>query len=841
MSAGVYLVFFSVLIKVVKTKSGLFASPMLMMLLPSIVLVALYYVAVVPLLNSMSSAESAEQYVASKKIIVDARISGLVDQLGAVAAAPSVIEAIVSADEARINDLNVHWRSVFPHADRFAILPYNYLGHAGMGELGEVLRNNIERDLVSKAVKKAEPQLDVYLDDGMPVVSVVVPVVDQPVDGSANSEKLGVIFMTLKQSWLSSLLHSDDNASQAGFTRLALKEPKRMLLAPTVSGVSLAVKAKASLALQALPAVQIEVSRESSSLIAPLMGAAIAAACAILVLVGLSLPKRREAEMIEKVDADADKLTQYIANTLREKVVEPRLNFSSNSEMAASLRKAIEQFKVDQQVQGSLQQQLGGDETLALDSLTEEAESSVEQAPSASQLELPAHIFRAYDVRGIADQELTEPVVSAIAKAFGTSVMEGSAGSIVVGRDGRLSSNRISEQVVAALESIGCSVIDIGVVPTPATYFAAIHRAAGNGIMVTASHNPAEDNGLKFLRNGQALTAEEIQALKAVAGTNRFASAPGSVEIVDIIDDYVDSIADDVVFASPVKVVVDCGNGAASEVAPILFAALGADVVPLYAEIDGRFPNRSPATRTTDLDSLCREVVAQGAELGVAFDGDADRLVAVTAEGKIVKGDHLLMLFAKDVLTRNPGTDVVFDVKCSKALSRIVTSFGGRPVMARSGHSWIKRSMHETGALLGGEFTGHFMFKERWFGFDDGLYAAARLIELLTLEGKSLSEALEGMPILLGTDEIEIAVEESEKVSIVEQFGLSQHLGSYDKSLLDGVRVDFPEGWGLLRASNTGAKLIARFEAQTQEHLDEIVKLFNTALEEINPALSVRL
>ena len=836
-----------------KKKPGLLSSPLFLLLAPSVLLVAVYYLVAVPLLNSMSSAESSKQFALEQQRVVDERLSALLTQLQTVATSPRVIEVLEQNNPEEIEYLNQHWRPLFNGADRLAILPYNYLGHAGMGEMGAVLKNNIERDLISQAVKKREALLDLYLIDGAPVLSVVAPVSTRSTGASAgNSEtKLGAVFLSLTQDWLWSLM-AQPTSGTAGVTdngvvsRLVLTGATLKLLASSGSETEIETKADAVVPLLSLPQVNVEVSRSAISITAPLMGAAIVAACAVLTLVGLSLPKRKEAEIVEKLNGDADKLTQYIASSLRDKVIEPKLEFDANRDMAQSLRKAIEQFKVDTEVQGSLQQQLDSSSELSLDELVNERDSSEETEQPVSDLpeeiDMPAHIFRAYDVRGRADADLTGTVVSAIAKAFASTVRE-ECGSetIVVGRDGRLSSDRIAGQVIDALQSTGCDVIDIGLVPTPVTYHAAIQHSSGNGIMVTASHNPPEDNGLKFLCGGHALSDEEIQQLRVLASTNQITAAKGSVSTLDAIDDYVDAISDDVVFASPTKLVIDCGNGAASEIAPILFASLGAEVIPLYAEVDGNFPNRSPATRPADLQTLCQEVVSQGAELGIAFDGDADRLVAVTPQGKAIKGDHLLMLFAKDVLTRNPGADVVFDVKCSKALTRLITGFGGRPVMARSGHSWVKQAMRESSALLGGEFTGHYMFNERWFGFDDGLYAAARLIELLTLEGKTLDEALEGIPTLVGTDEIEIEVEDSAKFDIVKQFAASPSFTTYDKSLLDGVRVDFSEGWGLLRASNTGAKLVARFEAETEQQLEEIVSLFDSALKEVNPGLGVHL
>ncbi|MBT8149419.1 MAG: phosphomannomutase/phosphoglucomutase [Gammaproteobacteria bacterium] len=469
------------------------------------------------------------------------------------------------------------------------------------------------------------------------------------------------------------------------------------------------------------------------------------------------------------------------------------------------------------------------------------ASSEAAQAPAATQHSLPAHIFRAYDIRGLADSELDDSTVQLIGKAIGMLAIRAGQEQLVVGRDGRLSSERIHEQLVNSLLATGCDVIDIGLVATPLVYFAAEHLETHAGVMITGSHNGPEYNGFKIVLDGQALADEQIQQLYQLAAEGKFPQGAGDLTRQDIVDRYIDHIADDVVFASQMKVVLDCGNGAASEIAPMLFASLGCEVVPLFAEIDGNFPNHLPDPgKPENIQALVNEVAAQQADLGLAFDGDADRVVAVTGSGRVVDADVLLMLFAKDVLTRNPGADVVYDVKCTRNLSQVISAHGGRPVMWQSGHSRIKQKMRDTGALLGGEFSGHFFFKERWFGFDDGLYSGTRLVEMLTLEGLTLDEALQELPSSTSSPEFDIPVDETVKFDIIERLAEQPQLAAGEINRLDGLRIDFADGWGLVRASNTSAKLTARFEADSEDGLENIQRNFAAALAAVDPALALQ-
>jgi phosphomannomutase/phosphoglucomutase len=371
-------------------------------------------------------------------------------------------------------------------------------------------------------------------------------------------------------------------------------------------------------------------------------------------------------------------------------------------------------------------------------------------------------------------------------------------------------------------------------------YFACHHLRTMSGVMVTGSHNPPEHNGFKVMIGGETLRGPGILRLRERIERSLLAEGQGSYRVTEIDADYVKAVADDVLVDSAQKVVIDCGNGAASVIAETLFRELGCDVVPLFCELDSRFPNHHPDPAVPgNLSHLVAHVAEHGAALGVAFDGDADRIGVVSANGTIVTAAGLLMLFARDMLSRHPGADVVFDVKCSRDLPAIVAQNGGRPVMCRSGHSWIKEKMKESGALLGGEFTGHICFRDRWFGFDDALYCAARLLEIMAAENRSLDELLADLPHSVATPEVRIEMAEERKFAAMEAVSAGITLENARLSRIDGVRAEFPDGWGLVRASNTSAALICRFEGRDGAALERIKAAFLAELQRLLPSANV--
>ncbi|MEM8715562.1 MAG: phosphomannomutase/phosphoglucomutase [Cyanobacteria bacterium P01_G01_bin.4] len=450
---------------------------------------------------------------------------------------------------------------------------------------------------------------------------------------------------------------------------------------------------------------------------------------------------------------------------------------------------------------------------------------------AAAEPGFPSHIFRAYDIRGHAQNELTDDLVARIGKAIGTLAEEMQEQTIVVGCDGRKSSPRIKSTLIKALMESGRDVIDIGLVPTPLVYFATRHLNCRSGVMVTGSHNPGQDNGLKIVLNQQTIAAGGIQRILEIVLQDEYSSGNGRMIREDVTSDYIDEIITDIAIAVPIKVVIDAGNGATGVIAPQLFSDLGCEVIPLHCEIDGNFPNHPPDTGDEDnLEDLIEAVQSEGADFGVAFDGDGDRLAVVTSSGHIVRSDVLLMIFAKDVVSRNPGADVVFDVKCSRNLTQLITRFGGRPVLWKTGHAFMKEKMAETGALLGGEFSGHIFFGERWYSFDDGMYAAARLAEILSAHGDSLDASIEEFPATVNTPEIIIPVAEQEKFDLMDRIIRSSDFSTGKINTIDGIRVDFADGWGLVRASNTSPALTARFEADSQDALEAIKTEFRAQI-----------
>ncbi|MBK6739804.1 MAG: phosphomannomutase/phosphoglucomutase [Haliea sp.] len=452
----------------------------------------------------------------------------------------------------------------------------------------------------------------------------------------------------------------------------------------------------------------------------------------------------------------------------------------------------------------------------------------------------PYHVFRAYDIRGDAETELTDELIGNIARAIGTIAGEMGEQALIIGCDGRTSSPRIKSILVRALMETGRDIVDIGLVPTPLLYFATRHLNYRSGIMITGSHNPADQNGLKIVLNQQTIAAGGIQQVRDLVIARRFSTGQGRMMREDIVPAYKEEVLHDIAIAVPLKIVIDAGNGATSELAPKLFEELGCDVVRLNCHIDGRFPGHPPDTSNeANLADLARVVVESKADFGVAFDGDGDRLAVVTPSGRIVRSDVLLMLYAQDVVSRNPGADVVFDVKCSRHLSKLITRHGGRPVLWKTGHAFMKEKMKETGALLGGEFSGHMFFGERWYGFDDGIYAAGRLAEILSTHGESLDESIAKFPVTVNTPEIIIPVADDYKFELVKKIIESSDFTSGKVNTMDGIRVDFSNGWGLVRASNTGPALTARFEADTQENLEIIQDEFRAQIALIDPEIKL--
>ncbi len=478
---------------------------------------------------------------------------------------------------------------------------------------------------------------------------------------------------------------------------------------------------------------------------------------------------------------------------------------------------------------------------LALDQAPTRTASSETPQTASTAPAIPEGIFRSYDIRGLVDTEITPELAEHIGRALGSEALDQGETHMVLARDGRSHSPVLAEALRTGIASTGCHIIDLGTVPTPLMYFATHHlNETSSGVMVTASHNPGEYNGFKMVINGVTLADDAVLDVRSRIQRQQYHQGEGETRSHDIITDYIERIFSDVALVGAVSLVIDAGNAVPGVVAPRLFEELGCDVTPLYCDLDGSFPNHDPdPTQEANLQDLITKVQEVGADLGAALDGDGDRLIIVTPKGRIIWPDQLLMLFARDILGRNPGADVLFDVKCSRQLNQLVTSYGGRPIMWKTGHSHMKSKMIETGALIGGEYSGHIFIKDRWYGFDDGLYTLARLLEIITLRDQPIDDIFAAFPILPSTPELKIPVQDDQKFALVERLVAEGEFQSGKASTIDGLRVDFAKGWGLVRASNTSAALTLRFEAETEEALIKIQQLFKRELLKIDSQLKI--
>ncbi len=447
-----------------------------------------------------------------------------------------------------------------------------------------------------------------------------------------------------------------------------------------------------------------------------------------------------------------------------------------------------------------------------------------------------SEIFREYDIRGIADRDLAFPISISLGQAVGTYLKRGGRSRITLARDCRLSSERLASEVGRGLQMAGLEVIDVGVVPTPLLYFSLYHFGdVDGGVMITGSHNPADYNGLKISSGKSTIHGKEIQKIGRILESEDLEQGSGGTEFRDIEDPYRRMIRERIGRLSrPLKVVVDAGNGTSSDLSPAVYRELGCEVVELFCEMDGSFPNHHPdPTVAENLKDLVAAVQQNEADLGIAFDGDGDRIGAVDDTGRILWGDELMILFSREILARHPGATIIGEVKCSMNLYRQIESHGGVGIMWKAGHSLIKAKMKETGAALAGEVSGHIFFADGFYGFDDATYAGARLLQLVADSGGSLSQLLEDIPLLYSTPEIRVEVSESEKFEIVRRLQeyFSRH---YETVTVDGVRVLFEEGWGLVRASNTQPALVLRFEASTPDRLEGIRSIVESKLEGVS-------
>ena len=446
-------------------------------------------------------------------------------------------------------------------------------------------------------------------------------------------------------------------------------------------------------------------------------------------------------------------------------------------------------------------------------------------------------IFREYDIRGTYPSEINEDVISLIGQAIALKCKEEGVSQISVGRDGRLSGETLLDSMCNSLARSGIAVTNIGLVTSPILYYAAKKSDSKSGIMITGSHNPKDDNGIKMVINNKPVSGTEILSLtKSVLDFNGIKE---EIINLDVIEDYINDVLQKITLSKPenLKVIIDCGNGAAGCVAPELFKRLGCNVINLFSEIDGNFPNHHPDPgKLANLQDLIKSVKSENADLGLAFDGDGDRVGLVTEEGNVVFPDKIMMLFAKDVLAKNNGGQIIFDVKCSNSLAEIIKVNGGEPIMSPTGHFHIKNKLRETNALLAGEMSGHIFFNDDWYGFDDGHYAGVRIIDLIDRSDSSIEEMISELPKSFSTPELNIYASDDSKFEIVKRFAEECSLDG-EKITIDGLRIEFSNGWGLLRASNTTPKLVLRFEGSSENDLNTIQENFMNEFKRICPEI----
>jgi phosphomannomutase/phosphoglucomutase len=802
-------------------RNGLYlilAQGLALVLLPTLLVLAWLFLWRQPALEQGLVSEVARGQSIQRADVLAGEFRFIRERLTGVLNDPAVRAALMSTDPASVTDTERAITSAFPGALSLRLLLLNDLGTAGLEEGSEGLRNHIEIDLVRRAAHGEQPPPEAYRVDSDWLLSF-------PALGPGADEGSPLIaLLTYNQHALRRMLGAggDDRGRFTLLQRLpgTGKNARVVGLEPGPGAESTAIEGtRWQLVFTPGPAL---VERLEASVAQPMsaMLALLAAALAALLLVALRYPPLLRRE-VARAAAAAEHRTPYV---LRAPELAP---------LARSLRKlTLRRARMDSA------------DPVPRMAATTRPEPGDPDAPARTPVDgaredLPSHIFRSYDIRGIADSELDDDAVYRIGAALGTLAGKLGEQTLVLGYDGRTSSGRIKAGLERALLQSGRDVIDIGLVPTPLMQFAT-HTVAGatSGVMVTASHNPADYNGMKMVLKQQPLGSGDMERLRGIAVSGKFSEGTGHLLQREVMGDYLDEVVSDVAIAMPLKIVVDAGNGAAGHIAPTLFEELGCEVVPLYCDVDGRFPNRSPdCSVAANLEALIDAVRREHADFGVAFDGDGDRLAAVSGSGEPIDADYLLMLFARDVITRNPGADVVYDVKCSRNLAQLVTSLGGRGLLWRSGHSNIRSKMAETGALLGGEFSGHMIFSERWYGFDDGIYAAARLAEIVSSSELSLDHLIGQLPTSYSTPEFLLPVEEKRKFAVIEQFHRESAFGDGRVNDLDGVRVDFPKGWGLLRASNTSATLTARFEADDPATLQDIMTLFREQLARVAPDL----
>lgn len=797
-------------------------------------LILIWFMVVAPLAGRAyqnAEASAAAPFTAG----LDAAIARQAGQAATLAHSPTLIAALASQDPAGI----VQAAGEVPLIDGLSGVRLNLAGQAQVDQGAAVPINFAVLDMINRAERGATPAPEAYKINGKWWVYNVATVSQNP-----QSALLGTLVLAFEmQPLIQALALPDPEFGQLRLQQSVLGSPPQLLVeqGSNVSSTHYAyATSNPNWRMEFSPGPRFQPPFAWSSLGLLMLAAAIAIGCAALAV------RLAQRQLYARIEADARQLEQLLQELSGGKAVKAfGLSLAPLNGLAQGLARLSLRERTGQPVDGATDEPLpAADAWNPIFQHTDILEMDMPEPLPDDALHLPPAlphgIFRAYDIRGIVGSTLTVDTAYWVGRAVGAQSLAMGEANVNVGRDGRLSGPQLVQPLIQGLVDAGCHVSDVGLVPTPALYYANHVLDGRSGVMLTGSHNPPDYNGFKVVIAGDTLANEQILALHQRLQQNDLSQGRGSVQHVDILERYAAQIRDDIVLTRRLKVVVDCGNGVGAVVAPQLIQSLGCDVIPLFCEVDGHFPNHHPdPSKAANLQALIAKVSETGADLGLAFDGDADRVGVITNTGRIIHADRMLMLFARDVLSRNPGADVIYDVKCTRRLGPLIKKHGGRPVMWKTGHSLIKKEMKRTGALVAGEMSGHIFFKERWFGFDDGIYSAARLLEILSQEKISAEELFAAFADDISTPELNIPVTEDSKFSIIDALHHGARWGDAQLTTIDGVRVDYPRGWGLVRASNTTPVLVTRFEAEDAEELARIQGVFRTQLLKVAPDLQL--
>jgi phosphomannomutase/phosphoglucomutase len=797
---------------------------------------------------------------------VAARITAIVEHYGATTALlakdPDIAYLLMVGNEAALRSREESLRYVFPEAINVQLLPPG-LGDIDMQASPPLAYAAIAQMRIAESGEET-PAMEVHsLNTPQQHVNIVRKVMDP-----AGSGVVGHLMLSLSSDVLQNIL--GDLQDLNGYIELQQDGTKGKPVAVAHYGIKESRQGKAERVLPIAgsrwqvaywPAVSALYYLGKISMW--VLGAALIAAFILVLMTVLLFRKIKNALRVDQVtmvtimkDFRDARVQREYPSGLKElhETVEFMIQMAATSQpqkrVVTTEREADDDYLSDETVT-EIEDDLDADEDTIRAGVAADYGSAVrsdnlilEEGPLETiqdEINIDATIFRAYDIRGVVDQSLTKAVVTQIGRAIGSEALQRGRNTFVVGRDGRLSGPDLVAALIEGIISTGCDVKNIGCVPTPVLYFATHYLDTQNGVVVTGSHNPPDYNGLKIVIDGETLSGPSIQSLRERIESSNFITAePGSVEVINVVPDYIERIRSDVTLARPLKVVVDCGNGVAGGVIPQLLSGLGCEVIELFCDVDGNFPNHHPdPSKAENLEDLIGAVAVNQADIGLAFDGDGDRLGVVSAAGDIIWPDRVLMLYAIDILERNPGGQIIYDVKCTRHLDSVIREHGGDPLMWKTGHSFIKAKIKETGALLAGEMSGHIFINERWYGFDDALYAAARLLEILGKDDRSSTEVFAELPDSVNTPELNVVMQEGEPPVFIDKLLETAHFEGASISTIDGLRADYADGWGLVRASNTTPVLVLRFEADNAAALARIMGDFRRVMLQVNPELSL--